>query len=380
MTFFKFSKLSAYLGVSTLAFTLALPSLASAQDATIKVGGRLMIDYTIADFNSPDFSIRDSEVRRARLFASGTYGSGVKYKVEFNKSSGNAIELTDAFVEFAPKERNFKVKVGQFKTHNSFEEETSSRFISTIERGAYTDAFGLDRRVGLSISTSGDNYGLNIGAFGTNLETENGPDEGYALAGRGYYNPIKTDDTVVHLGASWRYREQGDSQDDLRYRQRPYTHVAPDRIINTGRFADSDNFYGAEVAVLKDNIWAAGEYALLGANGSGTNSDADFSGGYMEVGIMFGGKKTYKGGKFNRPKVDQPIGEGGLGALAFVARYDTIDLEEGPYLGKLDTIVLGADWWATKQTRFAVNYFNVDAENGSAKSGNGVVGRLSFDF
>ena len=200
------------------------------------------------------------------------------------------------------------------------------------------------------------------------------------MAGRGYYNPIKTGDTVAHLGASWRYRKQGDTQDDLRYRQRPYTNVAVGRIINTGRFAESDNFYAGEALFLKDSLWAAGEYSFLSANGSDGNEDADFSGGYIEVGYMIGGRKTYKGGKFNRPEVDNPVGEGGMGALALVARYDTLDLEDGPYLGQLDTLVLGADWWATKQARLGLNFFNVDAENGTSESGSGVLGRLSIDF
>jgi len=370
----------ASLAASTLALSMMVSEIAAAQDATIEVGGRVMIDYTIADFDGGLEDINDSEVRRARLFAKGKYGDSVSYKFEFNHTSGDGIELTDGYVQFAPKNSNIKVKVGHFKTHNSFEEEASSRFISTIERGAFTDAFGFDRRVGVSVNVSGDNYGIDVGAFGTNVETESGPDEGNAFAARGYFNPVKTDDTIAHVGASWRYRKQGDSQDDLRYRQRPYTHVAPSRIINTGRFAESDNLVAGELAFLKDNFWAAGEYAIVGANGSEGNEDADFSGGYLEAGVMFGGKKTYKGGKFNRPKVDNPVGSGGMGAIALVARYDTVDLQDGPYLGKLDTIVLGADWWATKQTRFALNYFNVDAENGSAESGSGVLGRLSFDF
>jgi len=44
---------------------------------------------------------------------------------------------------------------------------------------------------------------------------------------------------------------------------------------------------------------------------------------------MIGGRKTYKGGKFNRPEVDNPV---------------------------------------------------VDAENGTSESGSGVLGRLSIDF
>ena len=370
----------AVLAASTMVLSLMSADFAFAQDATIKVGGRLMLDYTIADFEDTDFKINNSEVRRARLFASGTYGDSIKYKMEFNKSTGDAIELTDAFIQFVPKNSKFKVKVGQFKTHNSLEEETSSRHISTLERGAYTDAFGLNRRIGVSVNTSGDNYGFDLGVFGTNVEAENGDEEGYALAGRGYFNPVKADDTIVHLGGSWRYRSQGDSEGEIRYRQRPYTHVASSRIIDTGRFADSDSFYAGEALVMKDNMWAAGEYSFLGANGSEDNEDADFSGGYAEVGYVIGGRKTYKGGKFNRIKVDNPLGEGGYGAVALVARYDTLDLEDGPYLGQLDTIVVGADWWPTKQTRLGLNFFNVEAEDGIAESGSGVLGRLSIDF
>ena len=370
----------ASLAASTLALSLMSADFTYAQDATISVGGRLMVDYTIADFNSPDGDLNANEVRRARLFAKGNYGDSISYKFEMNHATGGDIELTDGFVQFAPKDSAFKIKVGQFKTHNSLEEETSSRFTSTLERGAFTDAFGFSRRLGVSVNMSGDNYGFDVGAFGTNVETDDAPEEGNAFAARGYYNPIKTGDTIAHVGASWRYRTQGDSEGDLSYRQRPYTHVSPGRIVDTGAFAKSDNLFAGEVAVLKDNFWAAGEYSVLSAKGSGDLEDGDFSGGYLEAGIMFGGKRTYKGGKFNRPKVDNPFGAGGMGALALVARFDTIDLQDGPYTGKLDTIVLGADWWATKQTRLGLNYFNVDAENGSAESGNGVVGRLSFDF
>ena len=60
--------------------------------------------------------------------------------------------------------------------------------------------------------------------------------------------------------------------------------------------------------------------------------------------------------------------------------------------------MLGADWWPTKNTRIALNYFNGDVAYGSSTSGldsvfaaqvtagteddevNGVVARLYFDF
>lgn len=366
--------------ITVIAASLGVADAAFATDVTLKVGGRVMLDYTLADLDTPDSNIDATEVRRARLNVSGNYGDGIKYKFEVNKASGKSINVEDAYIQFTPAGSKIKIKAGQFKTHNSLDELTSSRFISTLERSAFTDAFGFDRRVGVSVGTSGSNYTFDAGIFTTNLEENGGTEEGHAFAARGTFNPVKTDDMLVHLGASWRYRDKGDTSSNLRYRQRPYTHVAPARIIDTGRFAKSDNFLGVEAAVLAGKFWAAGEYAALSANGNGANPDADFAGYYAEAGVFLGGKRTYKGGKFNRPKVDNPVGEGGYGAVSLVARYDMVDLQDAAYTGELETIVLGADWYPTKYTRLGLNYFDTDAMNGSADKGSGVVARLQFDF
>ena len=388
-------------GIAAFVALMATPTATLAQDATITIGGRLMLDYTIADIKDPDVSVNASEVRRARLFAKGKYGDAVSYKFEFNHTTGDDIEVTDGFFKIKLSDSPFTVKVGHFKTHNSMEEEASSRFISTIERGAFTDAFELNRRLGVSVGTIGDNYTFNVGLYGENINGAAFEKNGHAAAARVTYVPFRSEDTIVHLGGSWRYRNNSDSNDEtvndgLRYRQRLYAHtfdsensngvLSSGRIVATPRFAKSDNFFGAEAAVFHNNFWFAGEYAVLNANGAGENADGDFGGGYIEAGIVLGGKRTYKTSKgkfqgtFDRTVVDNPVGEGGLGALALVARYDTLDLQDGPYLGTLDTVVVGADWWPTKQTRLRINYFNADAKNGAADSASGVVARVGFDF
>lgn len=392
MTYFKGG-----LTAATLAMTMAYSGQATAQDATLKIGGRLMLDYTTADVNSPDISVTDNEVRRARLFASGKYGSAVSYKFEFNHTTGDGIELTDGFVKFKPKGQALSLKVGHFKTHNSLEEETSSRFTSTIARGAFTDTFSLNRRLGVSVGAAGDNYTLNLGVYGESINGSEFEKDGNAIAARASYLPYQDDDTLVHIGGSWRYRNNSDSlnpnvNDGLRYRQRPYAHVfnsentggilPSGRIVSTPRFAKSDNMFAIEGLAIHKNLWVAGEYSLLNAKGAGTNANGDFSGGYIEAGYVIGGKRAYKksSGAYDRTKVDNPLGEGGFGALSLVARYDTLDLQDGPYRGKLDTVVIGADWMPTKQTRLRLNYFDSDATNGAAESANGFIARLGFDF
>ncbi len=372
---------------SLLAFVAAAPVAVQAQDKlTVKVGGRVNVDYTVAELDDPDTDINGSELRRARVSISGNYGSTLSYKFEVQTDSGGDIYAEDAYLQFAPEGTGLKFKLGQQRTTNSLDEQTSSRFISVIERAAMTDAFSLDRRVGATVTKSGDDYTLGFGVFGENLEGGAFDREGYAVSARGTYNPVKTGDEVVHLGASWRYRKAGENSDPaqgdelFRYRQRPFTHQTNDRIISTSRFAESDNFYGLEAAYKAGPFWAAAEYSMLAANGGAGNDDADFQGYYAEAGMFFGGSRTYKGGKFNRPNVDNPITEGGKGAFALVARYDVVDLDDGVNVGKLDNYVIGADWYPTRNTRVAVNAFVADATDGAADKATGIVSRLYFDF
>lgn len=387
----------------TMAFVMGLigttgfAEQAAAQDATLKMGGRVMLDYAAVDITNPNVDVRDSHVRRARLFARGEYGDSIEYKFEINHTTGSDLELTDTLIKFKPQGQKFTVTVGNYKTHNSLDEEASSRFTSTIERAALTDAFSLNRRLGVSIGSTGDNYTFNAGYFGESINGSEFGKDGNAAAARLTFLPYQDTDTTVHIGGSWRYRNGSDSLDEtvndgLRYRQRPYANVlgtentggvlSSGRIVSTPRFAGSDNLYAVEGLVIHKSLWAAAEYAMLDASGADGAADGSFSGGYIEAGYIIGGKRTYKksGGTYDRTTVDNPLGSGGLGALALVARYDTLDLNDGPYVGKLDTIVIGADWMPTKQTRLRLNYFDSDATNGAADSASGFVARLGFDF
>ena len=224
--------------------------------------------------------------------------------------------------------------------------------------------------------------------------------EGKAFAARATITPINDDDNLVHLGASWRYRDQGSTEGLEDVDQGPFTAFPSGDIIETADFIANDNFYGFEVAAIhKEKLWAFGEYAILDANGGlsdgGTQfDDATLDAFSAEIGYIVGGRQGYKGGKFSRTKVDNAVGEGGWGAFSVVARYDHLDLSDAPpafdgttTAGTLDTFVVGANWWMTNYSRIAINYFNVDADNDGiptnpdfGDSGQGIVTRLQLDF
>ncbi len=388
------------LRLSAISLVVAcVPYAAANADAwSAKIGGRVMIDYTHADADTADFDISASALRRARLNVSGAYGKILKYKFELNTNSSGEINAEDAYLEWKPEQfGGWAIKAGQFKTPNSFDEANSSRFMSTLERAGFTDAFQLNRRVGLTLGNKGDNWTFSGGVFGENLE-DVGDQEGYAMAARGTYVPMKTETSLLHVGASIRYREAGESSGDIRYRQRAYAHI-PGRIISTGAIAQSDTMIGIEAVGMTGPAWVAAEYAVTSADSSDAiGADQDMQGYYMEAGYFFGGRRNYKSGKFDRPSVDAPITEGGLGAVSVVARFDDLDLADTRDGGELTTVVLGVDWWPTDHTRVGLNYFNSDADLGTSTSGldsafstlvasgqtndtvNGVTMRLFFDF
>jgi len=364
----------------------------------MKVSGRVQFDYNRADAdNAAGFDLGDTEWRRVRLAISGKLGSTVSYKAELNTDSSGEVDVTDIFIQFAPKGSAFKLKAGQFKTPNSLDGQTSSRFTSTLERAGFTQAFQFNRRLGIGTSTKGDDYTLTAGLFAGNLN-DDAADQGFVAAGRATYTPMNTGDQLIHLGASVRYREQGDEEGLIRYRQRPYAHI-PGRIISTGRVATEDTFIGLEAAAILGSVWTSAEYGKSFANDPSQGSDPEVEGGYVEAGIFFGGKKGYKGGKFDRPAVDRPVGSGGYGAISIIARYDVVDLNgNGAGGGQLDTFIAGVDWWPTRHTRVGVNLFDADATLGTSTSGldsnfaalvttgapsekvQGLTARLQFDF
>ena len=364
----------------------------------LKLFGRAIVDYSMATADTADFDLSSYELRTGRIGVSGKSGKSVFFKLELATDSSGELFATDAFLGFTPDGSDWTLLAGQFKTPNSLEEENSSRFFTMKERPAFTDAFALDRRVGIAVSTRRDDWTFMAGLYGGSLN-DTAFEEGWVAAARATYTPVQTETLIIHLGGSFRYRQRGDKQDRLRYRQKPFAHQAG-RIISTGRLGDNDMFHGIETAALSGGGWLAGEYAWLAADCPAcSQGDPVFTGYYMASGWMWGGKRSYRNGKFDRPMVVRPVTQGGHGAFAVAARFDALDLTDaGTDGGTLDTSVLGLDWYPTEHTRIGLNLFRTDAAMGTFTSGldpafaaqvmngtasdkvHGATLRLQFDF
>ena len=274
----------------------------------------------------------NSRVRRIRLGAEGTIPGGFGYKFELDFADG--VEFADAFFNY--KKGPWEFSVGQHNNFQSLDELTSSLHSSFIERAAFTDAFGFERRVGVSAQYTKGQFLAQAGLFSDSISDLNsvGDDNNsYSVDGRLVFAPMMGSNQL-HFGASAHYRQLNDASSTVRYRQRPAVHTTDVRFVDTGNITgvDSETGVGLEAAGIFGRFHLASEafWQKVGRSGS----DPTFFGAYVEGGYFFTGEsRGYKGGKFDRVKVLKPFDKDGWGALALNLRWDYLDLTNKGFLG-----------------------------------------------
>ena len=330
-------------------------TLAKSDGWSFKPRGRLMFDAGFT--NAPDSTGASdgfgNEVRRARLGASGDMpgGFGYKFEVDF---AGNDISVADAILSY--ENGPIEIAIGQHNNFQSLEELTSSLHTTFIERAAFTDAFGFERRLGASITYARGDVLAQAGVFTDNLEDTDSKNRG--ADARIVFMP-KAGDTQLHFGGSFHYNDLDDPAAQLRYRQRPLVHFTSQRFIDTRSMgADSETGYGLEAAAIAGRFHAAAEGYWQSVDMPGVADDPTFFGGYVEAGVFLtDDTRGYKGGKFDRTKPSSPVGEGGIGSVQFTLRYDHLNLNDAGILGGRQAGYFAAlVWKPTDYTALMLNY------------------------
>ena len=352
------------------------PQLSSADGKfSFKVRGRLETDYNHVNQDTkitgfPDVSA--TELRRARLGIEGVAFFDWKYVLEVDFAN-DSVRAKDAYLQY----QGFKIaddplilRVGNFKTPNTFEDETSDRFVDTMERAAFINAWDIERQIGFMTAYYSDHLNLSAGIFGERFpSTADAPlfsgftgDEDVTFAARAGWAPINRETNgvlqVLHIGGSVRTRKAGDDQPFFTYGPNAKgadLHMANAPVV-TGRIGEEDTFWGLEAAGLWGPFSLQGEYARLnvdlpggpfirsnppggspaGQLSTSTNPfigvpDPEYTGWYIEGSWFFGGHKTYEDeGVWGRPVVKNPMfhGSGGWGALQIVGKYDVLDMSD----------------------------------------------------
>ena len=393
---FDSKKLISASAFALLAAGTALAPAASAQGVTlpswesedgenyIKFRGRVLFDMADIDWSSPFTAApTDSEeFRTARLGLQAEFGEA-KIVAEFD-FSGDDVSPNDVYLNYS---FDFgSVRVGNFKTMNSLDELTSGRHVTFMERGISTDLFALDRRIGISYTWSGNGFLASVGAFGGRMDNNfrfaerDGTD---ALAARLVYAG-ETEDTLYHIGASWRHLNYDGG---TRVRSRPQAHLANRfqaadyRTGSAAGEADSSTYTNVEFAFVRGAFHGHAEAARLdmdGPAGSPAFNSLFVQGGW----IITGESRPYKrsSGTFDRIVAERPITSGGPGAWEVAARYDITDMGDAN-LGEFRSTTFGVNWYPVKHVRITGNYVTseLDAPTFTEESDTWQM-RLQFDF
>jgi phosphate-selective porin OprO and OprP len=362
-----------------------------------KVRGRIMTDYDNIDQDEqvtgqPDIS--GVELRRARLGVEGVVYYDWKYKFEID-FAGDTSEVKDAYLAYAnwaPTELS-EIRAGNQYVYNSLEELTSSRFITFMERAAFTEAFFLDRQIGAGVLLGDEHWSFQTGYYGSTVaDQESWFDDTSAFSVRGTVAPINNDTTVVHLGASYRHRDAGTDEetgfaDLFRYRARAADLHLADRFVATPFIGEDDDMFVLEGALVWKSFSIQGEYAQLETNiptSIAPGVSPTYNGWYVDASWFITGEmRNYEAdeGVFGRTKVKNPVfgGSHGYGAWQIAGRYDVLNLSDGAAAinastapgavlceecGDQKTWLIGLNWWLTDYTALKFNVTQSEIEGG----------------
>ncbi|GJM44896.1 MAG: hypothetical protein DHS20C21_17380 [Gemmatimonadota bacterium] len=366
------------------------------KSVSLKIGGRLMNDWV---FQKADNELLDAlgttdeddvfhpaviedgtEMRRARMYFSGTVQGNTEFKLQVDFAGGK-VSAKDYFLGVKNIPALGTIRVGHQYEPMGLDELTSSKYITFIER-ATPMAFVASRKTGLFVTNHTESV------MWGGMVSRNSDGAGAASAG-GEYNvtgrlaavPWQEDGgrRLVHLGAAASRR--GPAGDAVSYSARPENHLSVNHV-SASVAADAATVLGLEAAAVFGPVSVQAEMLSSSVNAT-DDTDPMFSGWYA-YGSWFltGEHRPYKidSGTFQRVKPKENFdGDGGLGAWELAARVSHIDLNDaGVSGGRLDDVTVALNWYLNPNFRWMANYIHADLTD--AGKSHALLTRFQVDF
>ncbi len=339
---------------------------------TFKVRGRVYEDFVHQEVDrqtGADFDANVTRLRTARLGVEGTWNANWAYKAEFTVAGGSA-NWEDLILEYKPTD-SVSIMAGNFKTV-SFENISSSRYTTFMERGPFNDVLDIGRVMNVQVKANGENWTAAVAVSGDSLNnadptaTATGGSEVLGVNGRVTWVPINGDATKLHVGAWARYRDRQD-QANFTYQARNNTNYGA-RYISTGAVGVADTMVGLEGVFIQGPFAVQAEWAKADVDRL-ANVSSDFTTYYVAGSWFVTGEMKnldVKKGEWGRTKILNPVTSGGLGALELAVRYDNTDLTNfniPATAGEYSAWTLGANWYVHPYVRFMANYTKSENDN-----------------
>ncbi len=351
----------------------------SGQKWSLKIGGSVFGDLVLYPSVDPAieglgnfYTQNYFEFRRLRLFLSGS-GYGVyDYKFNLDFETGDA-KMKDVFVGIHEIPLLGYVRFGHYYAPVGLESQTSSKYITFMERAMSTVIFGSDRRLGISAYrlSPGNTFYLHYGAFLEGFDNDDfevvNDNHGVRAEVRGTWTPVYTANGrgVLHFGVAGAYVDA--PEETVRFSNRPEVHKNKRWLDTDVINARHHTVLGLEAASVYGPFSLQSEFFYTQADGIGGADDVDLYGAYAYASYFLTGEHRNLDNEdkvFGRVKpntnfwivntCDGPCA--GWGAWELAGRWSWLDYTD-PSLagvgsaGQINNLTVGLNWYWNPYTR-----------------------------
>ena len=341
------------------------------------IGGRLMLDYDSMDsgHQTENKSFSDMEWRRTRINIKGSVNKHWSYKATYDfNSEKDTANLDEGYVKYDTK-KGFTITAGKTKADMMLEQRTSSKWISTVERGLLN---AMNEKVNYLVGKPGDGAGVKLGFYAKEsrisgaisvfdaYKNDSDDDNDMILhsTARLNYSPKMGKNEYAHFGVSYGMADyKGEtSKAELQLG----IHQGDKTLLADAAAGDITNL-GIEAAYVNGPFSLQAEYFDNETELEDGTKGFEWDGYYSQLSYILTGET--RGYKWKGAKFDKIKPKGKNGAIELVLRYEDIsidDADEGTVAANevdIDRTVLGVNWYVTNTVKFMANYSSVSMDN-----------------
>lgn len=343
-------------------------------DGSFSFKPRIRVTADLSTTFDSDFDNRNlttTELRGLRLGGQGRTAGGFTYWIEADLAD-NAVSIANAFVSYTRKVggRDLEVSAGQRLNDRGVEGGTPEDQVPFLERSLMVSTIGPERGgygVGLTSKLTGSVWHASLSLTGDAISTGTTNDS-VTLMGRAHWSPFKTEAGFMHVGG-WGFVEDLTPNASVASRSLLLSSRGNDNLrLSVAAYADpkGSRGLGLELGGIHRSAWLMAEGGRRVFETAARDFDQDaFS---VSAGLFLTGEMpplSPRTGTWARPKVLNPLGPDGYGALEVVGRYDSADYTDSPTGGEADTWLLGLNWYPTNNTRVSGHWSFWSVENRS---------------
>ena len=329
--------------------------------ANLRLRMRAVHDFyhitTDFDGSAPDIDIATDNLRALRIGIDGQLSPKVRMRADANLVNSQ-VNWADVYLGYIGD--RVELYVGQSNLSSPL--ETVSRSFTGLlpERSLINFALGQNQRnLGAVARVKGEDWQVVGGIFHGNINAGDvfGSDALRYAQIRATHAPRNQERDIIHYGINLRIRDVQDGA-LLRYATRPAATNFGPRVLDSGAIASQDMVFGFEGGVVRGSLVVTAEHNMLWADTPA--GSISLQGSYIEAGYFLTGEsRRYRAstGVLSQVRPIRSVQEGGLGAIAVVARYDRLDQSNpllGTNAGRVNAFSFGVSWVPIEHVTFRV--------------------------